>query len=195
MKASLLVWILILLWFGPLTSVWGTKGQLPILKVRYTKQQTDSSCGLAGLSSIMDYWGVSNDPTRLLRRHPSRSSNGYSLGELKRIALEKGLKAFTIRGSYDFLKKQLAKERPVLVALEVPYNLYTVQKAEKVSFLGRVFGLGGRTQTFSHFMVVRGFDQEEVKVMDPMYGLKSIPRQGFLKMWGEMGKPLLLVSR
>ncbi|MCF8107569.1 MAG: hypothetical protein K9J81_01100 [Desulfohalobiaceae bacterium] len=175
--------------------VWCTQGIPVSLKLRFTRQQTGSSCGLAGLSSIMDYWGVRNDPGRLLQQHPARSSKGYSLGELKRIATEKGFSAFAMKGSFGFLKQQLVKERPLLVAMEVPYNLYTVQKIRRIPLLGKLFGLSAEVQSFSHFMVVRGINKTDIQLMDPMYGLRSLPRQRFLEMWSKMDKALLLVGR
>ncbi len=164
------------------------------LSIRPVKQLTNYSCGLAGLSCIMDYWQVQNNREKLLNSHPPlRASKGYSLGELKRIATGKGLKAFAIHGSFEFLKKQLARERPVLVAVEIPYNFYQLQKAKEIPLVGELFeAISG--STFSHFMVVYGLSQKEIKVMDPMYGLKSIARDNFLDMWKRMKKSMLLVS-
>ncbi len=164
------------------------------LKIKPVKQITDYSCGLAGLCCILNYWQVKNNREKLLHKYPPiQSEYGYSLGQLKQIAHRKGLKAFALHGSFGLLKRQLSKERPVLVAMEVPYNLYKLQRAKKIPLLGKLLKMVSG-YTFSHFMVVYGVNGQEIKVMDPRYGLQTIPRKNFLDMWEKMNQAMLLVA-
>ncbi|MGE4506661.1 MAG: cysteine peptidase family C39 domain-containing protein [Desulfovibrionaceae bacterium] len=166
------------------------------LDVPFHEQVTNTSCGAACLESAMEYWGVRVTQKEMLRRHPPKSRNGYSIGELKAIAMDKGLKAFGVAVQMDFLEAQTAKGRPVIVPVMITYDEYRFNFAARVPVIGELFTLfrNGVVPDFSHYIVVCGVEPEVVHVIDPMYGEVDIPRRRFEEMWNETGNAALLVA-
>jgi ABC-type bacteriocin/lantibiotic exporter with double-glycine peptidase domain len=165
------------------------------LEVKSIRQLNGASCGLACLVSILDYWGVDIQQQDLLRSYPpDHGQDGYSLGRLKAIAQQYSLEGYALFSDLDFLRQQLDRGRPVLVALVVPYNLYRQQIIRNIPIYGRIFRFLTQVPTFRHFVVVRGIGQEKVKIMDPMYGLKTLPREAFQAMWDKQKNAMLLVA-
>lgn len=171
----------------------GSEQQQVELKV--IKQINNYACGIACLTAVLDYWDVGTAQQRLLRLYPpQQSSRGYSLGRLKRIAQKYGLKGYALLADFHFLQEQIENGRPVIVGLVVPYNLYSLDFIRDIPVYGRVFDYLNRAATFSHFVVVCSVDDSHIRIMDPLYGLKTISRQAFQAMWDRKKNALLLVT-
>lgn len=181
--------------------LWGLSQQLysqrasRTLELKVIEQIRDNACGLACLVSVLDYWDVDTKQRELLRLHPpDRGSKGYTLGRLKRIAQKKDLNGYALYTDLSFLRKQISKGRPVMVALLVPYNVYSLQIVREIPVYGEFFKFLTQATTYSHFVVVRSVRNKEIRVMDPLHGLKTLPRDAFRAMWDKMDNAALLVG-
>ncbi|QJT11084.1 cysteine peptidase family C39 domain-containing protein [Oceanidesulfovibrio marinus] len=168
-----------------------------VLPVRFEEQLTNFSCGMACLVSVLNYWGVPSDQQVLIDEYPpDHGSRGYSLGELKRIAMDRNLKAFSLQGGFNFLKQQISKGRPQITPLLIPYGEFDFDRVRRIPGAGRLFGGMSRrlTGSYSHFVVVSAIAEGRVLVMNPMYGLQEIEESRFLDMWKKQKQSMLLVA-
>jgi hypothetical protein len=144
----------------------------------------------------------------LLARHPVRSGQGHSLQTLQAIAQEHGLLAYAVSmapgpaGSPSAqLSRHLAKGRPVIVAVRLPQGRYFGGEIPVLGTLDartlRPFGMvpSSTGQEFKHhYVVVFGEDPTRYLLMDPAYGIVSVPRKSLLEWWGDVGHAALLCS-
>ncbi|GJL65389.1 MAG: hypothetical protein NPIRA05_03600 [Nitrospirales bacterium] len=154
---------------------------LKALRDRYVvKQQEDYSCGAAALATLLRYYyGEETSEQELLKllkqqisseEWPTKSIQGFSLLDLKKVALTKGFRA----AGFELTIEQLAKlTAPVIVFLEP---------------------LG-----YKHFAVLRGLDRGRVYLADPSRGNLRMSVYRFLEEWsgivfvlGRAGEELLI---
>jgi predicted double-glycine peptidase len=127
-------------------------------------QRRDYSCGAAALATLVNfYWGDNLTELQILRElaqmltpeeQVDRITNGLSLTDLRRVAVQMGYQA-TI-GTLRF--RELTESKVPLVV--------------GIDFEG-----------YEHFVVYRGWDGEFVYVADPLQGNWRIPTSEFVRMW------------
>lgn len=183
-------------------------GDFTYAEVEVVAQSEPRSCGLAVLACVLRYWEKPVTEAELLKRHPIGSGLGHSLQTLQAIAQEQGVLAFALSlkpgpaGSPSVqLSNHLSKGRPVIVAVRLPQGRYF---GEPIPVLGtldartvRPFGLvpSATGQEFKHhYVVVFGEDPTHYLLMDPAYGIVSVPRPSLLQWWSDVGYAALLCS-
>lgn len=97
-------------------SSWLHAQSTPIIK---QKSQTD--CGIAALAMVAGAWGKQWSVDEL-GRHVKRTEKGVKLGALRDLARQRGLEAYAIAGKHEDLRNELAKGRPVLIGLLLPFE-------------------------------------------------------------------------
>jgi len=154
------------------------KEELLALDVRFHRQITKHSCGAAILHSVLSYWG-SREASQMgiLRQHPPESEEGdYSLGEMKRIAIELGFKAYVIPADEDFIKKQLRLGRPVIVPVTLEYGRETLQSMgmgeEEYRKISEKHKL-----SYNHYLALIGMGEGSFVVLDPTRGIYLMDRE------------------
>lgn len=186
----------------------GRYGSYTYAEVEAVRQSTAKSCGLAALSCVLKYWEKPVTEAELLAKFPVRSGLGHSLETLRAIAQEQGLMAFAVSfqpgrsGSPAAqLSQQLAKGRPVIAAVKLPQGRYFSDPVPIIGTLDartvRPFGLvpatGGQEYKL-HYVVVIGESGDRYLLMDPAYGIVSVPSVALLPWWGDLGYAALLCS-
>ena len=155
------------------------------IQVEYQKQAVPTLCGLACLTSVLTTWDVEADQLSIFKTHPPKNpSKGYSLGELKVIAEQNGLKGFCLEGDMELLERQLKNGRPVMVALR------RASAGEAMEDKGVE-----NIETPSHAVVVCGKNNKSFLVMDPAHGFHTLEITEFDELWLPTGRACLLVSR
>jgi predicted double-glycine peptidase len=165
--------------------------------VPFVAQENDYSCGLACLVSVLTYWKDPVSQRELLHQTPPESkATGYKVGELKAIAAGRDKQAFALTATPAFLEQQLGKGRPLIVPLEMEYNHYLFNFMRKIPLYGRVFTYvtDRFVPKFSHFVTVFAVSQKTIWVMDPIFGIKPIPREEFTNMWNAKKRAMLLLA-
>lgn len=158
---------------------------LTIKDVRFEKQASKYACGIASLISVLDYWDIEAEQSVLSEKYPYKyKGEGYSMRELKEIALKSGAQAFVLQGDKDFLKEQILLGRPIIV----PVYMVT---GWRINILGHnVYG-----GSYNHYVVVIGFSDNKVTLIDPDKGYRTIPERQFFKMWEVNEQMSLLVAK
>lgn len=177
-------------------------------EVEAVRQSEPRSCGLAVLTCVLRYWDHPVTESALLARHPIPSGAGHSIQSLREIAESEGVLAFALSlnpgpsGSPAAqLSEQIAKGRPIIVAVRLPNGKYF---GDPVPVLGTVdartlrpFGLvpSASGQEFKlHYVVVFGEDTTRYLLMDPAYGIVTVPKTSLLQWWQDLGYAALLCS-
>ena len=118
-------------------STWLAIASISKIDLTFHEQITDYSCGAACLESVMEYWGTEVDQEAMLDSTPPMNpATGYTVGELKDIALSRGLQAFAIIGNTTFLAGQIDKQRPIIVPIMITYNEYRFEFASRAPIVG-----------------------------------------------------------
>jgi len=177
-------------------------------EVEVVRQSEPRSCGLAVLASVLRYWDIPVTEATLLARHPVGQGAGHSLQALQSIAQDHGLLSFTLsmRASTagtpaSQLSEQIAKGRPVIVAVRLPQGPYFGREVPVLGTLDartlRPFGMvpSASGQEFKlHYVIVFGEDTARYLLMDPAYGIVTVPKPSLLSWWSELGYAALLCS-
>ncbi|HXY49152.1 MAG TPA: C39 family peptidase [Terriglobales bacterium] len=149
------------------------------LDVPFIKQQ-QNGCGAASLAMVMQYWqhqqgqppGASSDAEHIQRALYSGEVHGIYASALERYLEQNGFRSFAFTGTWQDLRQQLEKGRPLIVALK--------PAAGDVPL---------------HYLVVAGLDWERglVLVNDPAERkLLKRDRVEFERQWKEAGNWTLL---
>jgi predicted double-glycine peptidase len=156
-----------------------------------TVRQTDAtSCGAACLSCVLNYWDKPVGEQALLGRFPLQGRRGYSLYSLEKMALAEGLEAIAVSmpatgQPADELARHIRSGRPIIIAVRCPVGRYFGQPLPVIESLDRrsfhPLRIGDVTK--DHYLVICGVSETEWLVMDPCYGLGSVPRQSLLDWW------------
>jgi len=155
-------------------------------RVKYVEQIDKRGCGAATLSSVLSYWDKPVTYESIVSKYPSTSVKGYSVGELKSIAVKYNLLAYSMQMSEKILKKNLAKGRPVIVAVKKYIFKYIGMLPDFIPFKDKV--------TYSHFLVIFGFSEKGYWVMDPAEGYMYLTAESLREMWKPQRFVGLLIS-
>jgi ABC-type bacteriocin/lantibiotic exporter with double-glycine peptidase domain len=148
------------------------------LDVPFVKQEKNG-CGAASIAMIMQYWqhqqgkpaSASEDAAQIQRQLYSAPAHGIYASDLERYLSQHGFRTFAFRGEWSDLQSNLAKGRPLLVALQP----------------------GSRDPL--HFVVIAGVEAEPgfVLMNDPAQRkLLKQDRSDFEKQWKAAGNWTLL---
>ncbi len=123
-----------------------------------TKQQLDYSCGAASLATILRYfYGKDVSELDILNALPN-ITEAYSLADLRNAARKFGFDAFALAGNVQALQ-----------SLSVPAIVFLRPRRAK--------------SRIGHFVVLRGINEDSVKVADPSIGNRVYSRAAFAEMW------------
>lgn len=167
-----------------------------VVNVKFEQQLSQLSCGLAVLVSVSRYWEIELDQMTLLHRYPPASEReGYSIGELKRIATESGSQAFGVAGDINFLQKHLTLGRPIIVPLEK--KLKVMRWVESLPLIGSIYRalMDAAAPTYNHYVVVIGYRDDGLWIMDPDDGIVLVSTDEFIRMWKPLKQAALLVAK
>ena len=167
------------------------------VQVAFVAQHNDYTCGLACLVCVLAYWNDPVSQTELMQQSPPESTKtGYRVGELKDIAKSRDKLAYALTAQTQFLEEQILNGRPVIVPLEIEYNHYVFNFMRKIPVYGRFFEYITErfVPKFSHFVTVFAVSRTTIWVMDPLFGIKGIPRDEFESMWAAKKRAMLLVA-
>jgi ABC-type bacteriocin/lantibiotic exporter with double-glycine peptidase domain len=137
-------------------------------------QRERADCGLAALSMMAGSWGQTWPVTQLARDVPPATA-GIRLGALRDYARTHGLLAYAVRGTHDDLMFELARRRPVLLGLVLPF---------------------ARDRALAHFEVVVAIDRRDgtVVTLDPATGKQMRRTRDVLETeWKAAGYATLVV--
>ena len=159
-------------------ALWASAGSNVWLDVPFVKQEKNG-CGAASVAMIMQYWqrqrGLSRatevDPDQIQRALYSKEARGIYASDLEQYLSAHGFRTFAFRGEWSDLESNLAKGRPLLLALKP--------------------GHGGPL----HYVVITGLEagQQVVLVNDPARRkLLKQDRSDFEQQWQAAGNWTLL---
>lgn len=165
--------------------------------IRAVKQSRDNSCGSACLASVADYWDIELTEQQILTEYPKAPKEGYSLLELKAIAMTRGLDAYMLSMSdnpIQQLHEQLSKGRPVICAVSFPQLRYFAYDVPLYGSLYRAVAWSVNPR-LNHYVVAFGFKEDELLVMDPVRGFVTMPYGRFESAWSKKKYAVLLCAR
>ena len=171
------------------------EAQAAALDVHYHRQTKESSCGAAALHSVMEYWGDKTvQQASIIKDHPpANEREGYSLGEMKRIAQSLGFKAFVVAGAEGFLSRQLGLGRPVIVPVTLEFGKQEAQAlgltAEEYEKIREKHGL-----RYNHFLVIIGRSKDFFVALDPAKGIYLVDKNSLETMRAPHKDAALLIS-
>jgi ABC-type bacteriocin/lantibiotic exporter with double-glycine peptidase domain len=95
------------------------------LDVPFVKQEKNG-CGAASIAMVMQYWQLQSgqpadknaDAEQIQRALYSGPAHGVHASDMTRYLQQHGFRTFAFQGGWDDLKQQLAKGRPLIVALK-----------------------------------------------------------------------------
>lgn len=146
------------------------------LDVPFVKQEKNG-CGAASIAMIMQYWQHQQpqnsvpaaDAEQIQLALYSRKVHGIYASDLQEYLVQHGFRAFAFQGEWEDLDQNLAKGRPLIVALKP-----------------------GRGDPL-HYVVVTGLEGQQVLTNDPAQRkLLKQDRSDFEKQWRGAGKWTLL---
>ena len=152
-----------------LDNSWLRASETPVVK-----QKSQVDCGLAALAMIAGAWGQKWTVDDL-RRDVKMSAKGAKLGALRDAARTRGLEAYVIAGKHEDLERELAKGRPVMLGLQLPFE---------------------QDRALHHYEVVVGLNPRDgsVVTLDPATGKYLQRTKAVLeKEWKPVGYPTLVV--
>ena len=159
---------------------------IKLSRLNYVKQVDQKGCGAAALSSVLNYWDKPVSYESIVTKYPSAAAEGYSVGELKYIASKSGLIAYSLQMSEKTLKENLAKGRPIIIAVKDYLFKYINILPDFLPFKDQV--------TYSHYLVVFGYSDKGYWVMDPAEGYKYVSFDKLNIIWKRHNFVGLLVS-
>jgi predicted double-glycine peptidase len=143
------------------------------IRVPIVSQDTDYTCGVAALQSILYYWDANYDyyATTLSFRLQANVNDGVLVDQMVHFARRRGYQAYRKEWmKFEELKDLILEGKPVIVLLQA------WRSSLKVKWTAWEDG---------HFSVVIGFDAENVYLMDPstLGNYTYIPINEFMDRW------------
>jgi len=165
------------------------------------KQSTQTSCGVAALTSVLNYWKHENQPEltekELAAQYPAKSSEGYPILQLREIALRNGVAAFAVtldENPWRQLTEHVDKGRPVITAVRLPRGRYFGKTIPLLETLDRRTLMSTGNEWKSHYIVVIGRSYKDVVFMDPEHGIVHTNRDAFMNFWRQEKYAALICS-
>jgi predicted double-glycine peptidase len=176
----------------PRLSMFGGVESRNLIETPFVKQTSDTNCGAAALATVSQYLGVAVSVEDIVDDvKPSPLNQGFSIRQLRDVAMSRGLHAFAVRLSYVQLADQIQKGRPVIV----PLRIVTYSDLERMSgLIGRAI-VDAIKEPTNHFVVVIGIQNERIYLMDPGYGVRRVDRDAFDAIWKPFDGAALIVVR
>ncbi len=167
--------------------------------VNAVKPSSAKSGGLAALTTVLNYWDLDAEEPALLKKYPPAEEAGYPMPQLRRIATDEGLMAFSLTMKMkplEQLSEQLEHGRPVLVSVRFANGEYFGKPTSVVEDLAKGSGVdvGAITNSGEYYVVVFGQSDNQLLIMDPTLGVVSIDKEAFAKYWKEEKYSALLCS-
>ena len=148
------------------------------LDVPFVKQEKNG-CGAASLAMVMQYWALHQgrpaataDAIQIQRALYSEPHHGIQASAMERYLQQQGFQTFSFAGDRTDLEKQLAKGRPLIVALKP-----------------------GSGNIALHYVVVTGLDREQSLVLINDPAQRKLLKQdlsSFVREWRATGQWTLL---
>jgi ABC-type bacteriocin/lantibiotic exporter with double-glycine peptidase domain len=159
-------------------AVFAVAGSGVWLDVPFIKQEKDG-CGAASIAMVMQYWqrqdgglrDVNSDPADIQRALYSSNARGIFASDMVGYFRKNHFRTYTFRGEWSDLKENLARGRPLIVALKP------------------------RSGAALHYVVVAGMEWEQnVILLNDAAQRKLLKMNGaaFVKEWSAMDDWTLL---
>ncbi len=165
------------------------------------KQSSQFSCGVAALTSVLNYWKNEGQPEftekNLVAQYPSISNEGYPILQLREMALKNGVAAFAVtldENPWKQLTEHVDKGRPVITAVRLPRGRYFGKSIPLIETLDRRTVMTTGNEWKSHYVVVIGHSYKNVILMDPEYGIVHTDRDAFISFWRQEKYAALICS-
>ena len=164
------------------------------------RQSSENGGGIATLTSVIRYWDNEAQESELALKYPPAEPGGYTMMQLRRIAVDEGLMAFSITMKMEPLAQlgeQLEHGRPVLVSLRFPDGTYFGNATAIVEALAREkkgTPVPVIDPTRPYFFIVFGQSESQFLLMDPQLGVVSVDKPVFTRYWKEQKFAALLCS-
>lgn len=139
-------------------------------ELRGVRQQSERDCGAAALASVLGYWGLSVERTRLWAQLGNQRA---SMGQLRELTREHGLEAYVVPATWEDLEHELGERRPVLIGVVQPYG------RERLTHYEVVVGIHARNQ--------------QVATFDPAHGWRIRDRDALMAEWEPASHVALVV--
>lgn len=152
------------------------------------RQDKTYACGAACVAAVAAHWGVSFADFKA--KYPSAASDATG-ADLQAMAQNLGLTAFAYQGSFDDLRDNLSKGRPMIAMIPVPL----VARGGLVSsvVLNTWNEIGPRP---AHWITIVGLiGRDSVVVNDPSSGPLLIRWEKFNAWWAQKGNLCVLIAR
>ena len=117
-------------------------------ELRGVRQASDRDCGAAALASVLQYWKLPTDLPTLIGQLGTKRA---SMGELRDLSREHGMKAFVVPGTWADLVHEVAQQRPVVIGLVQPHG------KESLTHYEVVVGIHAKAERVATFDPARGF--------------------------------------
>lgn len=146
--------------------------------LRFTAQNSESDCGLAAIHSVALYWNRQYQFANAQGFSKPAGPAGYSLGQLEQLCRSLELSAYLVSYSpfqqptNQLINDHLVNGRPVITPLQE----------------------NSRTPGDKHFVVVMGYSEEEILIMDPGSGYRSLARRDFAQAWARSEHAALICA-
>jgi hypothetical protein len=180
-----------------------------VLPVVHDRQTSAASCGAHALASVINYWrgpGVVTGNSIFAKTPPADLKTGYSLAELRDIAVQHGLLASAVRLTPDDLVGELEAGRPVLVPVLVPavYVDARTLPGQGVPVIGfmrdLVVARAGQISEWAHmglvghYVLVVGYEGDRFAIVEPVRGFRTISAKRLERYRAPYGDAALVFS-
>jgi predicted double-glycine peptidase len=142
-------------------------------------RQEKNGCGAASVAMVAHYWskhgahpaGTIPAPEEVYRQLYDKEKKGILLSDMKRYFEDRGFHAFSLRGQWSDLERNISKGRPIIVGLNR-------NKAERL-----------------HFAVLIGAGNDQVWLNDPTRKRPHVlKRAEFEKQWAAAERWMLIAA-
>lgn len=129
-------------------------------------------CGPAAMASVLNYQGVKTTPEEIAAAIYSKSARGTLNFDMVLFSERKGLFARQYPGNLADLKHRIDKHHPLIVMVDNGFLIYRK----------------------NHFMVVVGYDRDNIIVHSGRKYFKPVPIDDFLDTWQKTNNWTLLIQ-
>ena len=157
--------------------------------VETIRQQSSQSGGIAALTAVMRYWEHPTDVEALAAKYPAESDKGYTLLQLRHIAMEEDLNvlALTMKDRpLDQVSEHLENGRPIIAPIRIPSNGYLGRSSVPQS--------SSDSDSEIRYVVIVGQSDDQFLLMDPAHGIVKLKKTEFTNYWSAEKNAALLCS-